>query len=185
MFKFNHILFKNKSILGYTFYLSFCITFYSCEKIYEITFPWENESKTEINEQYKFYKVKWVSDGDTFWIDDGTQSGQKIRLIGIDAPESIDYGDKLKEEFGEKSHHFVDSILKNKKVRLEYDIVKYDKFGRTLAYAFLEDGTFVNSKIVANGYAVKFIYAPNLKYADEIVQAEDSAYDNHLGLWKK
>lgn len=156
----------------------------SCDRI-QGYFPW-NEQKTEevSKDSIVYYKVKWVSDGDTFWINDGSEKGQKIRLIGIDAPESVDYGDKLKEEFGEESHYFADSLLKGKKVRLTYDIVKYDKYGRTLAYAFLEDGTFVNQKIISHGYAVTFNYAPNLRYAREFNIAEDSAVEHNLGLWR-
>lgn len=131
-----------------------------------------------------FYKVKWVSDGDTFWVDDGTENGLKIRMTGIDAPESVDYGDKFKEDFGMESHAFADSVLKGQQVRLEFDIVKFDKFGRTLAYVFLPDSTFVNELMVSEGYAVKFNYAPNLKYAEKFIQAEDLAYKNQRGLWK-
>ncbi|MDO5654822.1 MAG: thermonuclease family protein [Flavobacteriaceae bacterium] len=158
----------------------------SCENILELQFPWiKKESEFPLASDELFYKVKWVSDGDTFWIDDGTQTGIKVRLLGIDAPESVDYGDKIQQEFGKESHRFVDSLLKNKKVRLEYDIVKFDKYGRTLAYAFLEDGTFVNQKIVSHGFAVKLTYAPNFKYTEILHSAEDSAYHHQLGLWRK
>lgn len=37
--------------------------------------------------QTVFYRVKKIADGDTFWIDNGTTKGEKIRLIGIDAPQ--------------------------------------------------------------------------------------------------
>lgn len=166
--------------------LLFCLSIFliSCEPIEQFNFPWSNNELTQqIEEDQTFYPVKWVSDGDTFWINDGSENGKKIRLIGNDAPESVDYGDKTKQEFGEEAHKFADSLLKNKKVRLTYDIVKYDKYGRTLAYAYLEDGTFVNKKIIEMGYAFVFNYAPNLKYADEFIEAEDAAFDNNRGLW--
>lgn len=162
-------------------YFTMLLLGFSCDKIHDFL-PW-NQKEKEVNDSMVYYRIKWVSDGDTFWIEDGSEHGQKIRLIGIDANESIDYGDKLKEKFGEEAHHFVDSMLKGKKVRLTYDVIKYDKYGRTLAYAFLEDGTLVNQKIVSYGYAHAFNYAPNLRYANEFVAAEDSAYENRLGLW--
>lgn len=173
-----------KSLLPFFLLLSLVIGFVSCEPREGFKFPWERtETAAEAPTDSTYYRVKWVSDGDTFWIDDGTEEGVKIRLIGIDAPESVDYGNKTKEVFGEEAHKFADSLLKNKKVRLTYDIVKYDKYGRTLAYAFLEDGTFVNKEIVARGYAFAFNYAPNLRYADDFIEAEDSAVYYHRGLW--
>lgn len=176
--------FFSKSFYYYFFLFYLSSFLISCEPIEQFNFPW---NKNELVEKPKiddaFYPIKWVSDGDTFWIDDGSKNGKKIRLIGIDAPESVDYGNKTKQEFGEEAHKFADSLLKNKKVRLTYDIVKYDKYGRTLAYAFLEDGTFVNKKIIEMGYAFVFNYAPNLKYADEFIEAEDAAFDKNRGLW--
>lgn len=181
----------SKNVLS--FLKSFCFTFLlflssyffiSCEPIDSFNFPWlKKQALDESPDHSVYYPVKWVSDGDTFWIDDGTKSGKKIRLIGIDAPESVDYGNKTKQEFGEEAHKFADSLLKDKKVNLSYDIIKYDKYGRVLAYAFLPDGTFVNQKIVEMGYAVAFNFAPNLKYADVFLQAEDSAVYYNRGLW--
>ena len=156
----------------------------SCEPFDNFSFPWRQKQVVEEStENYIFYPVKWISDGDTFWIDDGTKSGKKIRMIGIDAPESVDYGNKIKHKLGEEAHKYLDSLLKGKKVRLTYDIVKYDKYGRTLAYVFLEDDTFVNRKMVEMGYAVSFTYPPNLKYTDEFNIAEDSAIYYNRGLW--
>ena len=155
----------------------------SCEKLDSIIFPWE-ETKEIVVSDTVFYRVKWVSDGDTFWIDDGSEQGQKIRLLGIDAPESVDYGDKLKQEFGEASHAFSKSLLENQKVRLEFDVRKYDKYGRTLAYVWLEDGRFVNREIVANGFAVTYNDYLNDRYEREFSRAEDSARLNRLGLWE-
>lgn len=80
--------------------LLFCLSIFliSCEPIEQFNFPWSNNELTQqIEEEQTFYPVKWVSDGDTFWIDDGSENGKKIRLIGIDAPESVDFGDKTKQ----------------------------------------------------------------------------------------
>ena len=105
-------------------------------------------------------------------------------MIGLDAPESVDYGDKLKQKFGEEAHDFADSLLKNQHVRLSYDLQKYDKYGRTLAYAYLQDGRFVNEILIKNGFAVAYNYAPNITYKEIFSHAEDSAKIKKLGLWR-
>lgn len=179
---FNFALFMKKfyTNIKLTIFLLLIILIQSCDPN---ELPWNKTEKVE--EDSRYYIVSWVSDGDTFWVKDENGNKEKIRLIGIDAPESVNYGNKLKEEFGKESHHFLDSLIKGRKVKLTFDIVKYDKYGRTLAYAFLQDGTFINKKILSHGYATVFNYAPNLRYARTFVLAEDSAVSNDLGLWKR
>ena len=58
------------------------------------------QSSGNTEETPVYYSVKRVVDGDTFWIDDGSEKGLKIRLIGIDAPEPRNNGKKLKGYFG-------------------------------------------------------------------------------------
>ena len=52
-------------------------------------------------EEGRYYSVKWVIDGDTFRMDDGSEKGVNIRLIGIDAPETRNTGNKAAHPFGE------------------------------------------------------------------------------------
>lgn len=95
--------------------------------------------------------VKKVVDGDTF-----VASGYKIRLIGIDAPEK---GQPCYEE----ARLFLKKLIENKTVRLEYDKVKKDKYGRLLAYVWINN-TFVNREMVINGFAVYRNYGEKLIY---------------------
>ncbi|HNV67932.1 MAG TPA: thermonuclease family protein, partial [Bacteroidales bacterium] len=113
-----------------------------------------------------WFTVTRVVDGDTFWVDDGSEKGMKIRLIGIDAPEPRNTGTRPKGFFGAESTSYLQNLLKGKKVRLEYDVARYDRYRRTLAYAFLEDGTFINAELVRNGYATVMTMPPNVKYAE-------------------
>jgi micrococcal nuclease len=131
-----------------------------------------------------FYPVKKVVDGDTFWINDGSPKGLKIRLIGIDAPESRNTGRKVKSLYGEAASEYLSKLIAGKKVRLEYDIGRHDQYGRTLAYAWLEDGTFVNAVMVKNGYATVMTIPPNVKYADVFVKLARKARNQKKGLWK-
>ncbi len=132
-----------------------------------------------------FYKIWYVNDGDTFMIRDEKLVKYKIRLIGIDAPESVNYGLKKHVQlFGYESKMYLRTLLYKRKLRLEFDVTKTDRYGRTLAYAYLEDGTFLNKHLVEKGYARLYTFAPNVKYTEVLRKAEISAKKNKLGLWK-
>ena len=133
--------------------------------------------------KHTFYQIHRVVDGDTFWFINGKGEKEKIRFIGIDAPEARNYGKKTKQYFGRDSELFLVEYLKGKKVRLEYDVQKYDQYGRTLAYVFMEDGTFLNEHIVRCGFAVTSTYPPNVKYLTRFLKGERHARKNKLGMW--
>jgi len=61
-----------------------------------------------------FYNVKKVVDGDTFWIDDGSQKGLKVRLIGVDAPESKKSGTKETASFGREASDYLTTLITGK-----------------------------------------------------------------------
>ncbi len=137
------------------------------------------------NGDYQFFVVTKVVDGDTFWIDDGSEKGLKIRLIGIDAPESRKSRNKAIGAFGKESKAFATKLLLNKKVRLEFDVGRYDRFKRTLAYVYLEDGSFVNLILIKEGYATVMTVPPNVKYADLFLKLQREAMKKQKGLWKE
>lgn len=130
------------------------------------------------------YTVMKVVDGDTFWISDGSEKGVKVRLIGIDAPESRKTGKKEVGYFGKESKIFLTDMIEGKRVRLEYDVGRRDQFHRILAYAYLEDGTFINAELVKNGYAVVMTIAPNVRFAETFASAQREAREARRGLWK-
>lgn len=132
-----------------------------------------------------YYKVTRIIDGDTFVVDDGTKKGIKIRLIGIDAPETRNTGKKQKGYYGIEAKQFLSSLIENKNILLEYDIEKLDRYKRTLAYAYLEDGTFVNAELVKQGYAQIATFPPNVKYAGLFLELQKEARDNNRGLWAR
>ncbi len=105
-------------------------------------------------------------------------------LIGVDAPEPRNSGKKLKDYFGSQSSDYLEQLLDGRKVRLEYDVSQYDRFGRTLAYVYLEDGTFINADLVKKGYATVMTMPPNVRYADEFVKLSEKARKQKKGLWK-
>ena len=132
-----------------------------------------------------WYKVSKITDGDTFYVMTKNSEKFKIRLIGINAPESYNVGKKFRKEyFGKEAKVFATNLLKNKKVKLTFDVQKTDRYGRILAYAYLENGVFLNQYLVENGFAVVATFPPNVKFVEVFTKAEKSARNKKLGLWK-
>ncbi len=121
-----------------------------------------------------------VVDGDTIWV---SQPDEKIRLIGIDAPETRNTGKKQVGYYGKEASDYLKARLKGKKVRLEYDVQRYDIYRRTLAYVYLEDGTMINAELVRLGYATVMTVAPNVKYADKFILLQQEARKKKRGVW--
>ncbi len=109
----------------------------------------------------------------------------KVRLTGVDAPETRNSRYKVKAAFGDESTRYLTGLIDGKRVRLEYDIDTLDQYGRTLAYVYLEDGTFVNASMVRNGYATVMTTPPNVKYAGTFVELSRKARKQKRGLWRQ
>ena len=124
-------------------------------------------------------RVKWVVDGDTVFLVDG----QKVRYIGINAPE-LAHDDHSAEPYGEASKRFNTSLVNHKKVRLEFDKERFDRYQRLLAYVFLVTDTFVNAEMLSNGFAYFLKHRPNLKYDSILLQAQRSAMSAKIGIWQ-
>ena len=136
-------------------------------------------------ESHRYYTVTKVVDGDTFWVDNGSEKGMKVRLTGVDAPETRNSRNKVKTAFGDESTRYLTDLIAGKRVSLEYDIDTLDRYGRTLAYVYLEDGTFVNASMVRNGYATVMTTPPNVRYADTFVELAQKARKHNRGLWNQ
>jgi micrococcal nuclease len=124
-------------------------------------------------------QVKWVVDGDTVVLVDG----QKVRYIGINAPELADENHGA-EPYAEVSKKFNALLVNRRKVRLEFDKERFDRYQRLLAYVFLENATFVNAEIISNGYAYLLKLRPNLKYDSILLQSQRSAMSAKKGIWQ-
>ncbi len=124
--------------------------------------------------------VSRVIDGDTVVLD----NKEHVRLLGINAPE-YELWKPYVEPYGKEAAEYLRSRLKGKKVLLEGDQETKDRYGRTLAYVYLSDGTFVNEELVRGGYAQARYYAPNGKYYAKLKAAQKEARDAERGLWKE
>jgi len=133
----------------------------------------------------EYYTVTKVVDGDTFWVDDGSPKGLKIRLIGVDAPETRRTGRKDVGYYGQEAKEYLTRMILNREVRLVTDVDPKDRYGRTLAYAYLPDGTFINAELIRNGYGMVLTVPPNVKFAEQFVQLQREARRQGRGLWGK
>jgi endonuclease YncB( thermonuclease family) len=121
--------------------------------------------------------AKRVIDGDTLEL----STGETVRLIGVDTPETKDPR-KPVQYFGKEATAFTQRTVAGKRVHLEHDQQRHDKYGRTLAYVYLENGTFVNAEIIKQGYGFAYTRYP-FKYLEEFRKLEREAREAKRGLW--
>ncbi len=124
-----------------------------------------------------------VVDGDTLEVlKDGRK--QKVRLIGIDCPESVHADSSLNTRFGERASQFTKSVLSNEsRVELRYDKQGEDLYGRILAYVYLDDGRMLNEIILEEGFAQTLFIKPNVRYQNRFERLEKDALVTGKGLW--
>ncbi len=168
---------------------------YACNhKPVTVYYPEEGKFSVPFGRTYNYADVlvKRVVDGDTLLL----ESGERVRLIGIDTPEMHE-SNKLHRDsqrsgqdirtiqaLGWQSYDFTRQLVEGKRVSLEFDLEKQDKYKRLLAYVYLKDGTFVNAEIVRQGYASLMTFPPNVKYVDLFLKLYQEARDNKRGLWR-
>lgn len=108
--------------------------------------------------------VLYVIDGDTVVCNiDGKEV--TVRLIGVDAPESVNRDESKNTKEGKAAAEYTRSMLTGKTVSLEYDEEKVDQYGRTLAYIWIE-WEFFNKRLIEEGHAVPLNIPPNEKYTE-------------------
>ncbi|MDI6845024.1 MAG: thermonuclease family protein [Candidatus Saccharicenans sp.] len=137
----------------------------------------EKEISTSESARKKFYRVLRVIDGDSLEI----EGVGEVRLIGVDTPE-LYHPLKPIQYYAEEASNFVKKLVGGSRVRLEYDREKYDKYGRTLAYVYLEDGHCLNEEIIKNGYGFALTRFP-FKRLKKYLSLEAQARAKGLGLW--
>jgi endonuclease YncB( thermonuclease family) len=129
------------------------------------------------------YPVLSVTDGDTIRVCvDGKST--RIRLIGIDTPEVRDPR-KPVQCFGREASRRAHELMDGTQVWLEYDPSqgRRDRYGRTLAYVWLNENMLVNQQMVSEGFAHEYTYDDSYKYRDTFRHAEQAAQTAELGLW--
>ncbi len=130
------------------------------------------------------YVVSRVVDGDTIEvIRDNVK--EKVRLIGVNTPETVDPRKKV-ECFGKEASAHAKEILLGQKVKLVSDDTqtKYDKYGRLLAYVYTDDGLFINKHMISEGYAYEYTYRVPYLFQNEFKEAQVKAQTQGKGLWR-
>jgi micrococcal nuclease len=146
--------------------------------------PTKSFVEADLREKAQIAVVTRVIDGDTIQID----TGQKVRYIGIDAPE-LKHPRKPIQCFAKEAAGFNKSLVEGKKVRLEKDVSETDKYGRLLRYVYLlqQDGVekeiFVNEFLVRQGYAYASSYPPDIAFQEVFQDAQADARLHNRGLW--
>ena len=145
--------------------------------------PPPNPTKVDSRDK-GFCDLSRIVDGDTFLcrFPDGIE--ETIRLVGVNTPETS-HQKKGVEYYGKEAKEFTRNTLSGKRVKLELDVQPRDRYGRLLAYVYLEDGTFINTLLVQEGYAQVMTVPPNVKYQDMFLKLQKEARENNRGLWKQ
>jgi micrococcal nuclease len=129
--------------------------------------------------------VSRVVDGDTVIVTAGG-SDLRVRLLGIDTPETVD-PDRPVGCYGPQASAFTKHLLTGRRVRLVYDRELHDVYGRLLAYVYLErrggPDLFVDGRLVQLGYARTLSIPPNTAHAAELAGLERGAALAGRGLW--
>lgn len=133
-------------------------------------------------------RVVRVVDGDTFIAALDNEPGEwKIRMLGINTPETVDPR-KPVECFGKEASNELKTLLLGQRIRLEADpqADERDKYGRLLRNVYLEDGTDVNGLLIQQGYAYAYLSFPlDRKRKSELKILQELARASSVGLWSQ
>jgi endonuclease YncB( thermonuclease family) len=127
-------------------------------------------------------KVIRVVDGDTIEVRFSNGAIAKVRLIGVNTPETV-APNRPVERYGKEASNYTKKRLTNKTVTLEFDVGIKDKYGRLLAYVWIGKELY-NETLVKEGYARVMTIQPNVKYQERFIKAERAARQAKKGLWK-
>lgn len=154
------------------------------------------KKKDDDPSSYDLQKCKLIRvvDGDTIVVSSNDEE-IKVRLIGVDTPESVHTNAEVNNEYGEMASTYLKNLLsETHEVYLQYDAELEDKYGRTLAYIWLKEDIdieniqdissyMLNGILLRNGYAVNKEFPPNTAYTDVFSVLRQDAEDTKAGLW--
>jgi micrococcal nuclease len=119
----------------------------------------------------------------------GQKKSEIVRLIGAGLPD-LKKDKKTIQEMGKIASQVTENWVKGKKIFLEFDVEKRDRYGRLLAYVhvpFKGGGIpckiLFNQILVSGGYAQVYTFPPNVKYKDRFLKTQREARKNKKGFW--
>ena len=113
-------------------------------------------------------------DGDTIVL----AGGERVRYVGIDAPEIS--GEP--EHFGQEALEANRRLVAGERVRLERDVSDRDRFGRLLRYVYVDE-LLVNAEMVREGMVEVLVFPPDITYTSCLAALEEEAKEAQRGLW--
>ena len=150
----------------------------------------QSQAPTQIEAQREgTYQVVRVVDGDTLIVKhdhrsaDRASAGEaRVRLLSIDAPESVKPNHPI-EPWGIVATEFTKSFVAGRQVTMRFDKRRQDRFGRWLAYIYVDD-RMLNEELVRNGLAkAKVYYADSQTVGRKLQRAEQDAKQAGRGIW--
>lgn len=147
-------------------------------RVYYSDRPHPQSEKLTLNPGFSYYQVAKVHDGDTVIL----ASGERVRLLGINAPE-IESHRQMGEPGGQAARDWLEKQIGRRKVRLQWDVERRDKYQRLLAHLFTEEGTHLNLALVKAGLASVNLIPPNFNHSDPLLQAQEQAEQARRGIW--
>lgn len=133
---------------------------------------------------FGYVRVEKVSDGDTLRINPWWGRSRRVRLLGIDTPETVKPGSAV-ECFGPEASAYLKTLISGHRVRIVFDPSQgiFDDEDRLLAYVYRLDGTFVNLDLIQKGFAEEWTYRKAHSHQEEFRKAEDAARIKRTGRW--
>ena len=129
--------------------------------------------------------VKEAIDGDTVKVELASGVVETVRYLLIDTPE-LHHPKRGEEELGKEAYLANRALVQGRRVALELDQVNRDKYGRLLAYVWLEKASgreLANAVLVERGLALPYVFPPNERYLPLIREAASRAQHREKGLW--
>ncbi|UAC49168.1 thermonuclease family protein [Bacillus aquiflavi] len=134
-------------------------------------------------ESHSFMKATVINvvDGDT--IDVRFEDGKKerVRLILVDTPETK-HPKKPVQPFGPEASDFTKDTLLHQDIKLELDVEERDRYGRILAYVYVNE-KMINEMLLEKGLARVAVFPPNTKYVDQFRAIQEKAQKEERGIW--
>jgi micrococcal nuclease len=125
-------------------------------------------------------EVVRVVDGDTIRVRIGDRV-ERVRYIGVNAPE-LHHPRRGEEPGGREAAAVNAELVAGRTVRLVLDVQSRDRFGRLLAYVWVDD-VMVNAELVRRGYAQVMTVPPNVRYQSLFLELQRDARRAGRGLW--
>ncbi len=183
-----------KKLLSVFLLISMIVFFTSCESISDKIPSEIFKTSSEMDKYFVPVKVERVVDGDTIKAKIKGKSST-VRMIGVDTPETV-HPNKPVEYYGKEASDFTKKSLNGKTVYLQKDVSETDRYGRYLAYVWLEQPSRIepgkeevkskmfNAILISKGYGQVVTFPPDVKYTDWFRDFQQKPREKGIGMWK-